>query len=94
MGQILRYGAGIATSVSQTEPKFLAESLFRKDSVCLLEMNVSFQSTSSSKEVCNHELVIKYKVRHVFLYLPAPAQEGKEKRENRTVMTPSLRADG
>lgn len=57
-------------------------------------MNVSLQSTSSSKEVCNHELVIKYKVRHLFLYPSAPVQEGKEKRENRTVMIPSLRADG
>lgn len=26
MGQILRYGIGIATSISQTEPKFFAES--------------------------------------------------------------------
>lgn len=53
-----------------------------------------YRSLHLQRESVTHELGRKYKVRHLFLYLPTSlAQEGKEKRENRTVMIPCLRTN-
>ena len=52
-------------------------------------MNVSSQSTLSSKGICESELVRTYKMRQ-FGTFPLPR---KEKRENKPIMIASLRAD-